>query len=123
MSRKSKEPTKFIAMWDNTGLECILDVTKHEKEIEDFEKRKAWSILKGELHNVKPPSIPLQMMILRARANNQRHYEIYGFTSYESEEWVRDIFENNPQHIVNWIRENGVKIYSDRVNTKDVVIV
>ena len=118
------EPTKFIAMWDNTGLECILDVTKHEKEIEDFEKQKAWSILKGDvLHPIKPPSIPLQMMILRARANNQRHYEIYGFTSYESEEWVRDIFENNPQHIVNWIRENGVKIYSDRVNTKDVVIV
>ena len=63
------EPTKFIAMWDNTGLECILDVTKHEKEIEDFEKQKAWSILKGDvLHPVKPPSIPLQMMILRAKA-------------------------------------------------------
>jgi hypothetical protein len=62
-------------------------------------------------------------MILRARANNQRHYEIYGFTSHESEEWVRDIFESEPQTIVNWIRDNGVKIYSDKVNTRDVVIV
>ena len=118
-----KEPTKFIAMWDNTGLECILDVTKHEKEIEDFEKQKAWNILKGELHNVKPPSIPLQLMILRARANNQRHYEIYGFTSHESIEWIKETFESSPQIIVNWIRDNGVQIYSDRVNTKDVVIV
>jgi len=117
------EPTKFIAMWDNTGLECILNVTKHEKEIEDFEKQKVWNILKGELHNVKPPSIPLQMMILRARANNQRHYEIYGFTSYENQKWVEKTFANSPQFIVNWIRENGVEIYSNRVNLKDVVIV
>ena len=120
---KKKEPTKFIAMWDNRGLECILDVTKHEKEIEDFEKHKAWSVLKGELHNVKPPNIPLQMMILRARHNSQRHYEIYGFTSDESEKYVREIFETEPQLIVDWIRENGVKIYSERVKTKDVVIV
>ena len=117
------EPTKFIAMWDNTGLECILDVTKHEKELEDFEKHKMWSILNGDLHLVKPPSIPLQLMILRARANTQRHYEIYGFTSYESEKWIKDTFQSEPQTIVNWIRDNGVKIYSDKVNTKDVVIV
>ena len=118
------EPTKFIAMWDNTGLECVINVSKHEKELEDFEKVKAWNILKGDvLHPVKPPTIPLQMMIMRAKFNSQRHYEIYGFTSHESEEWVRDIFESNPQHIVDWIRENGVKIYSDRIKTKDVVIV
>jgi hypothetical protein len=114
---------KFIAMWDNTGLESIIDVSKHEKEVEAFEKQKAWRILKGELHNVKPPSIPLQMMIIRAKANNQRHYEIYGFTSNMSEKSVREMFEDSPQFIVDWIRDNGVKIYSDRVNTKDVVIV
>lgn len=110
-------------MWDNTGLETIIDVSKHEKEVEAFEKQKAWHILKGELHNVKPPSIPLQMMIIRAKANNQRHYEIYGFTSNMSEKSVREMFEDSPQFIVDWIRDNGVKIYSDRVNTKDVVIV
>jgi hypothetical protein len=114
---------KFIAMWDNTGLESIIDVSKHEKEVEAFEKQKAWHILKGELHTVKPPSIPLQQMIMRARFNNQRHYEIYGFTSDESEKYVREMFEDSPQFIVDWIRDNGVKIYSDRVNTKDVVIV
>lgn len=123
MSRKSKEPTKFIAMWANTGYECIINVSKHEKELEDFEKHKVWSVLKGELHNVKPPSIPLQMMIIRARANPQRHYEIYGFTSDESEKYVRKMFTEDPQIIVNWIRENGVEIYSERAKTKDVVIV
>ena len=114
---------KFIAMWDNTGLETIIDVSKHEKKIEDFEKHKAWSILKGELHTTKPPSIPLQMMIIRARANPQRHYEIYGFTSNVSEKSVREMFTDSPQFIVDWIRVNGAKIYSDSVNKKDVVIV
>lgn len=120
---KKKEPTKFIAMWDNTGLECIIDVSKHEKEVEDFEKSKAWSVLKGDLHTTKPPTIPLQMMIMRARYNSQRHYEIYGFTSHESQSWIEKTFANNPQLIVNWIRDNGVKIYSDKIEPNNVVIV
>lgn len=119
-----KKPTKFIAMWDNTGLECLLNITEHEKEVENFEKSKAWSILKGDtLHPVKPPNIPLQMMIMRARHNSQRHYEIYGFTSHENQKWVEETFSSSPQFIVDWIRENGVKIYSDKVERKDVVIV
>lgn len=120
---KKKEPTKFIAMWDNTGLECILNVTKHEKEIDEWEKRKVWNVLKDNKLVEPKPRTPLQMMIIRARANPQRHYEIYGFTSDESEKYVREIFQTEPQMIVDWIRENGAKIYSDSVNKKDVVIV
>lgn len=117
------EPTKFIAMWDITGLECLINVTKHEAELEAFEKKKMWNTLKDlKLIELKP-KLPIQEMIIRARYNSQRHYEIYGFTSYESEEWVKDTFESNPQQIVDWIRENGSKIYSDKVDLKDVVIV
>jgi hypothetical protein len=120
---KKKEPTKFIAMWDNTGLECLINVTKHEAEVESYEKKKMWNVLKDlKLIELKP-KLPLQQMIMRARANSQRHYEIYGFTSHESQKWVEETFANSPQLIVNWIRENGVQIYSDKVETKDVVIV
>ena len=114
---------KFIAMWDNTGLECILDVSKHEKEVDMWEKRKAWNILKGDKLVEPKPTLPLNQMMIRARANNQRHYEIYLFNSSEGEKFIRDMFENEPQIIVNWIRENGYKYYSDRVKMKDVVIV
>jgi len=114
---------KFIAMWDNTGLECILNVTKHEKEIDMWEKRKAWNILKGDKLVEPKPTLPLNQMVIRARANNQRHYEIYFFNSTISERDIRDMFENEPQIIVDWIRENGIKYFSDRVKTKDVVIV
>jgi len=114
---------KLIAMWDNTGLECLINVTNHEAELEAYEKKKMWNTLKDLKLIELRPKLPIQEMIIRARYNNQRHYEIYGFTSHESEEWIKDIFESNPQLIVNWIRENGVKIYSDKVETKDVVIV
>jgi len=114
---------KFIAIWDNTGLECILNVTKHEKEIDMWEKRKAWNILKGDKLVEPKPTLPLNQMVIRARANNQRHYEIYFFNSTISERDIRDMFENEPQIIVDWIRENGIKYFSDRVKTKDVVIV
>lgn len=114
---------KLIAMWDNTGLECLINVTKHEKELDIWEKKKMISVLKEESLLELKPKIPLREMIIRARANNQRHYEIYGFTSTISEKDVRDMFKREPQFIVDWIRENGVKIYSDRVKTKDVVIV
>lgn len=114
---------KFIAMWDNTGLECLIDFSKHEKEVDVWEKKKAWNILKELPLNEPKPQIPLQALIMRARANSQRHYEIYLFNSNIGEKGIRDMFENDPQIIVNWIRDNGYKYYSDRVKMKDVVIV
>ena len=114
---------KFIAMWDNTGLEFLIDFSKHEKEVDAWEKKKVWNTLKELPLQETKPQIPLQAMIIRARANSQRHYEIYLFNSSEGEKFIRDMFENEPQIIVNWIRENGYKYYSDRVKMKDVVIV
>ena len=114
---------KFIAMWDNTGLECLIDFSKHEKAVDEWEKKAMWNKLQDlPLREIKP-QVPLQAMIIRARANSQRHYEIYLFNSGISERDIRDMFENEPQIIVNWIRENGYKYYSDRVKMKDIVIV
>jgi len=114
---------KFIAMWDNTGLECILNVTKHEQDIEMWEKRKVWNTLKGDRFDEPKPILPLNSMVIRARANSQRHYEIYLFNSSIGERDIRNLFEDEPQIIVNWIRKNGIKYFSERVKTKDVVIV
>jgi hypothetical protein len=36
---------------------------------------------------------------------------------------VKSMFEDNPQFIVNHIRKNGRKIYSDRFEVKNSVIV
>ena len=111
-------------MWDCNGLECLYDVDFYNKELIEWEKKKIVSILKDEhVHPVKPMTIPLQMMILRARFNSQRAYEIYEFNSTLKYKELTEAFNDNPQPVVEWIRENGKKVYSDYVKQERKMIV
>jgi hypothetical protein len=124
MPSRKKKDNCFIVMWDMLGLESIFDIHKAMQEIENWEKNKIWDVLKGhQMEAPKPNPIPLPMMILRARSNSQRSYEIYSFNTTMSEREVRKIFAEDPQPIVEWIRENGNKIYSDYVKQERKMIV
>lgn len=105
--------TQYLAMWDMYGLEFIFDTSKWEKEY-------MWSILSEK---PKPTTPSIQMMILRAKANPQRCYEIYAFNADAgiNEESIKIAFESAPQGIVDFIRANGQKIYSDRIEKKAVI--
>ena len=109
-------------MWDMTGLECLINVSTLQKEHEQWEKENLWRILKDKPTDVKPPNVPLDMMILRARYNSQRHYEIYTFDSELSETDIKETFSSDPQVMVDTIREVGHELYSDRVLKKTQVI-
>ncbi len=100
--------TQYIAMWDMHGLEYLANVTKIDQE-------NTFSILKDEGTKL----VPLREMILRAKFNSQRHYEIYAFISPLSQEEIEFCFENNPQTIVNQIRSVGHQIYSDRLQLEN----
>jgi len=106
-----------------TGLECLINVTKLDKEHEQWEKENIFRILKDQDRTIKPAHVPLEMMILRARVNSQRHYEIYAFDSELSEQDIRETFEDSPQVIVDAIRRIGHEFYSDRVVERLQVIV
>lgn len=110
-------------MWDMTGLECLINVTKIEKEHEDWEKANVFRILQEDTTSTKPALAPLPQMIMRARYNSQRHYEIYAFVSDIPEADIEEMFESCPQTIVDAIRCTGHEIYSDRVLKKTQVIV
>ena len=111
-------------MWDMLGLECIFNVTEHMKEVEAHEKKVMWERLKNEnFKDIGPAKIPLNMMIMRAKFNTQRSYEIYEFNSTMSERELRKEFARDPQPLVDWIRDNGHKIYSDYENHKRKMIV
>ncbi len=122
-SSRKKKTKHYLAMWDMLGLECIFDVGAAKEEIENWEKGAIWSTLKEESHGKKPNPIPLQMMLLRARTNSQRSYEIYEFTATMDIDEVKQVFKDDPQIIVDWIRENGHKIYSDYVKSDRKMIV
>lgn len=116
-----KKIKQYLAMWDIYGLECIFDVSEEIEKKEIYEKQKIVKILKDEPIKNYTGGIPLKLMILRAKFNNQRQYEIYEFTSTLSLNTIRKQFIKEPQLIVDWIRLNGHKIYSDKTKEKQLV--
>lgn len=123
MTSQKKKSRHLIAMWDMYGLETVQDVDAWRKAHEEWEKKKMWDTLKGEtMHDIKPPIIPLPMMILRARMNSQRQYEIYEFQSEFSKAEIEKMFKKSPQTIANTIRSVGMKIYSDYEKNDKVLI-
>jgi len=104
--------SQILAMWCSEGLECVIDITEEQKKC-------MWAELRGKKYT---PGFSLDMLKLRAQFNSQRHYEIYTFDSGDfSLTDVRRMFETTPQAIVDFVREHGTEIYSDRV--RDSVIV
>jgi hypothetical protein len=107
---------QFLVMWCNEGLECVVDITEDEQQ-------RAWSALKGKSPVSQLPNI--NHMILRARYNTQRHYEIYTVEATEgiTADDIRDMFENSPQTAADTIRERGHCLHSDRAEKNKVLIV
>ena len=105
----------FVVMWDNTGLEYIGDITADEHN-------RTWSVLKGKPASTALPN--LNHMILRARYNPQRHYEIYQIEATDgiTADDIRDMFKSSPQMAADTIRQLGHCYFSDREQEDRVVI-
>lgn len=110
-------PHTLLLMWDCLGLEYCEDITRREQA-------EMWASLQGKESNLGTyPS--LNALVLRARFNPQRNYEIYTI-SIDHTLTAADIkaeFEANPQGMVDLVRERGHKIYSDRAQNQNRVIV
>ena len=122
-SLRKKKTKHYLAMWDMLGLESLHDVDLHMSKYNDWEKQKVVAILKEQRIPDQPSGIPLQMMLLRARVNSQRAYEIYEFNSTIEYDELKEAFNDNPQPIVEWIRDNGKKVYSDYLKQERKMIV
>ena len=103
LENDEKFPHVFLFMWDMYGLEFCQDITK-------VEKRNMIAALKGE--RLERP-FNLNHMLMRARINSQRNYEIYTMTVEQgiSEEDVIQWFKSDPQEAVNQIRARGRELY------------
>ncbi len=108
-----KIPHVFLFMWDMYGLEFCQDVTK-------VEKRNMIKALKNE--QLERP-FNLHALLLRARFNSQRNYEIYTMTVEQGivEEDVIKWFDDNPQYAVEQIRARGRKLYGEPSRAEPVI--
>jgi hypothetical protein len=107
---------QFLIVWDNLGLECCIDVTADQQ-------RRMWQKLKGE--PVSETAIPnYQHLLLRARYNSQRRYEIYTCEATDgiTAEDIREMFEADPQSAADTIRRRGHCLHSDRAERHRVAI-
>lgn len=98
----------YICMWDENGFEVLKDCTSWERDT-------FLATIAGR--ELKPAPVNLQAMTMRARFNPQRAYEIWTFNTEETidEETLWTIANENPQSLVDLIRRNGKRLYS---NTK-----
>lgn len=116
MPKKQIKPERrYLAMWDCYGLESLFDITNHDHDA-------MIAGLKGETFKI-PYNI--SMMIMRAKFNTQRSYEIYAFTAGPDIDYdtIVDMFKTSPQVIVDAIRKNGHMIHSDHSPNQQKVIV
>ena len=91
----------FIAYWDTLGFECIIDLTKQDKEA-------MWASL---AEKPAPQKLPVGLLIMRAKANPQRFPEIWTFESEVDETTLRQYATDNPQGLADLIREHGNKVF------------
>jgi len=100
---KESFPHIFLFMWDMYGLEFCQDVTA-------IEKRNMIKALKGE--QLERP-FNLNALLMRARINSQRNYEMYTMTVEQGiqEKDVINWFNSDPQYAVDQIRSRGRKLY------------
>lgn len=128
---KKQKHNLFLLSWDMTGLETVLDLTMLEDLREQEEQHRILAILSDPESNDPGDRTGIAVnravnsILLRARINSQRHYEVYTIqtTPEITEQDMREMFEQRPQYAADLVRERGNQLFSNRVNKRTQVIV
>jgi hypothetical protein len=130
MSKRKKKTNIFLVSWDMTGLETVIDLSEVEARRKQADKERVWNTLASP--DLVDPGNPIERQIsstvnailMRARINSQRHYEVYTIHTDSSvaEKDVWTMFADNPQGAADLIRDRGTKLYSNRMQKGEIQI-
>ena len=113
----------FLLMWDSNGLETLQDISEYHPD--NWDKNQLLGVMMGKAYKKAPIHAQITQMVLRAKFNPQRNYEIY-IQQSAPEITAKDLaaaFNDNPQFWADYVREHhSVKIYSDRAKKGSRVI-
>jgi hypothetical protein len=109
----------YIFSWDQEGIEAIIPITQYEH----WDQKNLMRILSEKPTVRNPLNGIIQHLLLRAKFNSHRCYEIYSVDCSEDmdEKFWRNQWEEYPQATADLIRERGHKLYSDRRLKKAVI--
>jgi len=113
----------YIVSWDNLGVEFFKEITEHHPD--NWAKDHLFDSIKQTKIVSKKLDFYLNHLKLRAQFNNQRHYEIYVFTSNTDvdPQQIKTWFERDPQGFADWVRNNhSYKVFDNRRTHKNVII-
>jgi hypothetical protein len=101
----------YLFMWDQYGIEAIVPISQYE----DQQKLDLIAVLCGKPVGHNPLFHIINHMILRARYNPERRYEIYAIDCDENItlDALEESWKDNPQAMANLIREKGVSLFSE----------
>ncbi len=110
----------YLVYWCNEGLESVIPIGHYEQ----IDVENTFRILSNKDPVRSPVNTIIQGMLLRARFNTQRHYELYAITCDPGITGgdIESMFRASPQSSAETIRRIGVKLWSDRINTDRIVI-
>jgi hypothetical protein len=110
----------YLIYWSSEGLESVTPIGQYEQ----IDVDNTFRILQDQDPVRNPVNTIIQTMILRARFNSHRHYELYAITAVDGIMGpdIEHMFELDPNEAAKVIRGIGIKLYSDRVVKKRVVI-
>ena len=128
MSRK-KASKCFVLAWDMYGLESVIPISAIQEAQEAADKQRIINILSDpdckDTGNSGDRQLNqmLNSLLLRAKFNSQRCYEVYSIhvdPSIDGES-LREMFNQDPQGSAELVRNRGNKIYSDRQTKKQLI--
>ena len=109
----------YIFSWDQQGIEAIVPISQYEHH----DKQNLIRMLSDKPAERNPLDSIVRGLLLRAKFNSQRHYEIYAIDCTEGmdDKFWKEQWDEYPQETAELIRERGHKLYSDRATNKPVI--
>jgi hypothetical protein len=110
----------YLVYWCEEGLESVVPITQYEQCDSD----NTFRLLNNQEPARNPINQLIQNMMLRARVNGQRHYELYAIDCDNSIQKtdIEQMFEDDPQAAADLFRSRGHRLYSDRAQKNRVRI-
>jgi hypothetical protein len=111
----------YLVYWCEEGLESVVPITEYEH----WDRDNTFRVLNNQETVRNPLNQMIQNMMLRARVNSQRHYELYAIDCDNSIDKtdIEQMFETDPQSAADLFRSRGYRLYSDRAEKNRVRIV